>query len=323
MYESNFDPRGKYNNFISKESILQQISENDIFIKYLGIPITNQQHKSPFREDKNPSCKFYYNGSKWKWRDIGRNINEDCFGIVMMRYGLSLDQALQKIVSEFNLKIEDSSLKTKDVGLINTYRSVIEIKIRDWDLKDKNYWTQFGITCKTLNLFKTFPIKISWIDNKINFIDTENSLGYAYCFPDYSIKLYYPIVKDKTKKFRGNSSYIQGYNVLPETGDILFITKSQKDNMCLYELGYNAISPQSESNKISSELIIELKQRFKKVILFFDNDETGKLQSELKSEFLDIEYILIPDGYPKDISDFIKKYDKDNAIELIESLLCI
>jgi len=77
--------------------------------------------------------------------------------------------------------------------------------------------------------------------------------------------------------------------------------------MVLNTLGYNAISLQSETNNLKEELINKLRNRFKNIICFFDNDKTGieameKIEIEHK-----IPFIKIDDIYNvKDIAEFIK-----------------
>jgi hypothetical protein len=45
--------------------------------------------------------------------------------------------------------------------------------------------------------------------------------------------------------------------------------------MVLHELGYPAIAPQSENANISEPVISSLQLTFNRVVVFYDNDETG------------------------------------------------
>lgn len=51
--------------------------------------------------------------------------------------------------------------------------------------------------------------------------------------------------------------------MLPESGDILIITKALKDVMVLYEYGIPAIAPCSENLFITEAQYNHLKERFK------------------------------------------------------------
>ena len=55
-------------------------------------------------------------------------------------------------------------------------------------------------------------------------------------------------------------------------GDYLVITKSLKDCMCLYEYGIPAIAPNSENLFITDKQYQKLKQKYRKIFLFYDND---------------------------------------------------
>jgi hypothetical protein len=90
--------------------------------------------------------------------------------------------------------------------------------------------------------------------------------------------------------------------------------------MCLDQLGYSAVAPQSESNDIS-DLITELQERFTHVILFYDNDDTGIAMSYKYGDKFNIPVILTPDKEQKDISDFIEMYGSDSAMDFIEQTL--
>ena len=68
---------------------------------------------------------------------------------------------------------------------------------------------------------------------------------------------------------------IQGIHMIPKYGEYLVITKSLKDVMCLYNYNIPSIAPGSETSFISDNQLSRLKQRFKKIIVFYDNDIPG------------------------------------------------
>ena len=90
--------------------------------------------------------------------------------------------------------------------------------------------------------------------------------------------------------------------------------------MVLYSFGIAAIAPQSETQFISDEILEELKQRFKYIVLLFDNDETGiSFTNKIKRKYTWIKPFIIPRKYEaKDISDFYKKYGYDKTLALIK-----
>ena len=63
--------------------------------------------------------------------------------------------------------------------------------------------------------------------------------------------------------------------MLPKSGEYVVITKSMKDVMCLYSLGIPSIAPTSENCFLSEAQYHKLKERFKYIILLYDNDRPG------------------------------------------------
>lgn len=101
-----------------------------------------------------------------------------------------------------------------------------------------------------------------------------------------------------------------------------------KDVMVLRELGYNAIAFNSEgiptkgeNGAFVRETIEHLKSRFERVILFLDNDVAGKEYSHKISRHYGIPYVLIPDGEPKDISDYLAKYNRRKTKRMFNKLI--
>lgn len=141
-----------------------------------------------------------------------------------------------------------------------------------------------------------------------------------YAYKVYNnFKIYRPLA-DKYTKWRNNlTDYdIQGYEQLPQKGDILFITKSMKDVMCLYEMGYPAISPSSESTFIPKDVLEQLKTRFKRIIILFDRDVAGVKRSRKLSQETGLEAMFINKKFKaKDVSDAVKA----NSFEEIKNWL--
>jgi DNA primase len=115
---------------------------------------------------------------------------------------------------------------------------------------------------------------------------------------------------------------LQGAKQLPEGGDLLVITKSMKDVMCLYSLGITALAPNSENLFLTQNQYDKLKKRFKTIILFYDNDLPGIHNMNKFRKQFDIKCIWIPRKYgAKDISDFYKMYGREKTIELVNQAL--
>jgi hypothetical protein len=113
---------------------------------------------------------------------------------------------------------------------------------------------------------------------------------------------------------------LSGYEQLPKNGDLLIITSSLKDGMCIHELGYNFISPQSENHVFKQKLIDELKSRFKNIVVFYDSDDKGKFFSNKLSVEFDLKEINTG-SICKDISDYFKNKGKEASINIIKNKL--
>jgi DNA primase len=141
---------------------------------------------------------------------------------------------------------------------------------------------------------------------------------YAYKVFEH-FKIYRPFA-DKYAKWRNNltENDIQGYKELPKTGDLLIITKSLKDVMCLHEMGYNAISPSSESTFIPEKALNALFRRFKRILICFDRDVAGIRNMRKVSLKTGLKCLIVhKKWHAKDISDAIKL----NGFETIKNWL--
>jgi hypothetical protein len=120
-------------------------------------------------------------------------------------------------------------------------------------------------------------------------------------------------------------SDLQGLSQLPKSGDILVITKSLKDVMCLDIWGIPSIAPSSESCIIPAEVVKNLNDRFARIYILYDFDRTGisfankhrKLYGFMPLFFTNGKFDTF-DYKSKDFSDFIALNGVRGAAELIE-----
>jgi DNA primase len=154
------------------------------------------------------------------------------------------------------------------------------------------------------------------------------NLTYGFYFGKYDDgreiwKIYSPLA-DKDNKWLGNlnNTVLMGENQLPSEGDTLIITKSLKDVVALYMIGITACSPPAEGVLLSSTRIENLKSRFKKIVVLYDNDSVGDSSSLKMQENYDIERLFMPEG-TKDPSDFIELYGLEELKKYIyDKLQC-
>ena len=92
--------------------------------------------------------------------------------------------------------------------------------------------------------------------------------------------------------------------------------------MAFYELGYNAISPSSESTFIPEKVLKQLKKRFKTILICFDRDAPGVRQMRRMSLKTGLNGFLVHKKLKaKDISDAIQLNGKSAVKKWIECTL--
>lgn len=93
--------------------------------------------------------------------------------------------------------------------------------------------------------------------------------------------------------------------------------------MVLYEFNIPAIAPNSENQFMTDKQLSKLKEKFKKIVVFYDNDLPGiEGMCRIKRKNQDLIYTFIPRKYEaKDISDFYKKYGKEKTKDLINKAI--
>lgn len=316
-----------FNSLITKEDILKHVTQEEVFSFYMGEDIKHLGvFHSPLREDNIPSFALYFhkhNRNTLMFKDFATQDCGDFVVLVMKIFNLTYNEALKKIATDFKLgdfNIQAKSNTVTYTRLVQKDRIKLGIKIRPWEVRDKNYWTSFGISKKTLEKFNVFPISY------IFYNDTAvKAHEYAYAYVEekdgiISYKIYQPL-EVKLKKWINNANYSvhQGYRQLPDEGDILIITKSLKDVMSIHDcLNLPAIGLQSESVMMKESVMEEYKSRFSKVICLFDNDEAGKKLTANFSNNYSIPYLFVPEKPGiTDFSDLVKHMGKTEAVEII------
>lgn len=131
---------------------------------------------------------------------------------------------------------------------------------------------------------------------------------YAYKVYD-KFKIYRPLASKYTK-WRTNltNRHVQGLAELPkEGGDLLIITKSLKDVMCLYEMGFYAIASSSETTFIPEDILKSLRGKWKKMLILYDRDKTGMQKARDYSKRYKLHAFFVNKKFnAKDISDAVK-----------------
>ena len=315
------------NKDLSKEELLSKYTDYDIFRHYLGDFEIGETYRSPLRtNDKIPSFNVFYSKQYGclLFKDFaGRR--GDCIRFVQYLLGL---RTYYEAINQIDKDMNNSPFihKTEFIDKPKLEKAYTDIKVvKDiWKNSDLEFWALFGISQPTLELFNVIPIRGYYMNDIYN---ETKGLAFAYIeFKDDEItyKIYRPNAS-KENKWRTNHPFNvhQGYTQLPPSGELLIITKSLKDVMCLYEVAkQSSIGIQSESSYIKDSVIDEYKTRFKKVIILFDNDRQGIDLAKSYTEKYDLPSILIPEEYHcKDFSDLVKNYGKPFANSIFNKLI--
>lgn len=314
---------------ITKELILQRLSQEAIMEHYLGVHVGKGLFCSPLRKDENPTCAFFKNKrGDLIFKDFRGDFYGNCFNLVMYKYRCSFHKALQIIANDFgiihrkDLKKHEKLIEYSGNILKETESCILQAQIQPFTKKELEWWKSYGVEESTLSKFNVYSCKSVFLNGGYFTSSSPNNFIFGYYYGSKNNmelwRMYFPF---RTRfRFLSNwpSKLIQGSKQLPESGDLCVITKSMKDVMCLYGLGITAIAPNSENLFLTEEQYEVLKRKFKVIVVFYDNDSAGiSNMFKIKKKF-GCHCLFIPKHYgAKDISDFYKKYGKDKTIELI------
>lgn len=309
------------------KDLLKLTTEYDIYSFYIGEQFKiGRVMRSPIRDESHPSFGIFKSSIRgnlmWKDQATGKTGNVVMF--VSEKFNISYEDAIQKIVSD-NIKPT-----TEGISISESYKNVkttISIQKKNFTETDDNYWEQYLITRDILKKFDVFPILSYWInDTPSNLFYSKEQPLYAYQVFD-KFQIYCPL-GIKKNKFRTNTTIydVHGLEQLPQYGRLLIITKSKKDVMVLDRLGFNAIAPCGENTPIPDIIIQDLKQRFNRIIILYDNDKAGLEGASKLATTHSLEFVHIPIKYYtmfkiKDISDYIKQFKVTKTRELLKELI--
>jgi hypothetical protein len=314
-----------------KDYILKYRRQEDIMERYLGIPVVfGKIIKSPLRRDRNPTCSFEWRKGKLRFVDFSGHFKGDCFDVVMKLFSLSFEEAVRKVAIDFGIisngriTTDLTPLSREEVYTEDT-RTEIGIIPQEWTKTDKIYWRSYFQNSKTLAKFFVYSCKHVFVNGNIVYTYNEKDPVYAYYFGNGDYKIYFPF-REKDR-FLSNTKIIQGLPFLPATGDLLLITKSYKDVICLDLFDINAIAPQAEGHIIEENVMNDLKKRFKNIYSLYDFDYAGvKGANRLKDNY-NIPYLFFTNGkfntsnfHQKDFSDYLKTNGIEKTSELINEV---
>ena len=305
--------------------ILSQIDEYDIFAYYMGEFTVGKLYNSPLRmDDKIPSfAVFKGRRGNLMFKDHGSGLAGNAITFIKEYKHISTEGELEKEL----LRIIKHTAPSSTRSVTRDYKSYgstdIGIVRQDFTDVDLKYWGQYGIQLSTLQKFQVFSIKYFLCNRIVSGIYKESNPMYAYKVND-KFKIYRPL-NSKYTKWRTNLTNcdVQGFSELPAgKRDCLIITKSLKDVMVLYEMGFDAISPSSETTFIPDDMLESLRDKYKHILILFDRDKTGMMKARDYSKKYKLDAFFVNKKFEsKDISDAVQKNGFDTVKQWLTKTL--
>lgn len=316
---------------ISIEDIVSKVSEYQIWKTYCkNFEEIDKSFLSELYDDNRPSCRiFIAPDNVLLYKDFGTGLCCNWYRYIQIKYNCTFKEALSIVANDFGLTGNKVDIKPSiAIGQPNLKPKVrdkafIEIVSQAWTLTDYNYWSQYCIPLSLLDSYNVFSCKHLYLhkgDNVTIFNYNNKNPIYAYRFDSEkgsTYKGYFPFAQNPYRfLYGGTTTDVEGFNQLPDNGELLIITKSLKDVMCYNLLDIPAISLQGEAQKLPKELVDKLLKRFNKIIINYDNDDQGMISTEKLTKEFGFDYYYIDNA--KDLSDYIKEYGLTKAKELID-----
>lgn len=328
--------------------ILKRVSQYEIVEQLIPgtKPIVlDERITSPLRPDNTPKCYFTWYDNKLKFVDFAKyNRSMDCFDMIQRLYGVSLYGALVMINNHFKLGLGTNSPVQKiapviytesDLKLLRKDKSFFEIdfKPRPFDDKsDKKYWSRFQISKNNLDEDGVYAvIWYKFFSHKINKSIVIRPIDICYAYTEFTgkLKIYRPLSNNPKGKWLTNCGENDIGNIgnISERGEKLIITKSYKDCRVLRNQGIkDVIWFQNEGMIPKEEIMLDLIQRFERIIILFDNDEAGLLASSKVVEYINnlitgkAKSVFIPQFTGiKDPADLIDKKGREELMKFINT----
>lgn len=315
---------------VTKELIESKVSQETLMSTYYGVPIKKGLFKAKNRVDHKPTVAYYKN-SKGRIivKDFGSDYTGDWIFVVKEKYQCSYQKALNIAANDFGIqsfpKLQKNKIIESDEILDNKQGAIIQVEIKDFTEFDIQWWAKYGIQLSTLKKFKVFSCKNVFLNGNLFEMVLDKQLVFGYYGGIKQDIEQWRIYHPQKTKYKWISNWknhqIQGAHMLPKQGgDLLVITKSLKDVMCLYEYGIISIAPCSENEFLTDTQYQKVKSKFKHIALLWDNDYAGVSNAwKIRKAHPDIKVMFIPKSSGcKDFSDYRKTYGDKKTQELIK-----
>lgn len=197
---------------------------------------------------------------------------------------------------------------------------------------EMEYMDRFSFTESELRQEQVYGLKsLHWVGDHVG-RETHSVTGdpaFVYLFRQNPVswKLYRPLAKDITRKFRqwNIENIIEGGHTLPVAKQpLLIITSSTKDRLVYKHLKHWSLNPSAESAYVT---FIRNKERLKqladRIVVMNDGDEAGFKTGTVMATHLGCENIDMRNklGSWKDPSDFVDKLRGKHSYDELDSII--
>lgn len=305
----------------SIEKVNDLYSDFDIAHKYLGITCVPEVINSPLRQDNNPSLGLFINNrtnSLW-FKDFGSGEKGSLYDLLAKMWNVFKDKVYDRILEDMPAP---AHIRKHGVKVYRKSAGKVEVRVREWRDYDIAYWDSYGISLPWLKFGEIYPIS--------HIILTKNGHSYpipaekyAYVYVErkdgiVSFKIYQPYSKEYKWMSKHDSSVWDLWTKIPEKGDKLIITSSRKDALAIWSnTGIPALSLQGEGYIPKEHVVQQLKDRYNKVYVLYDNDfqseeNHGRMYGKIIAERFNVTQIEIPEKWKsKDPSDLVKNHGRE------------
>lgn len=290
---------------ISADELYARIPSEDILRRYVGVEYVPSLIHSPLRHDEHRSFSLFYSldGTTVLFKDHASGLAGDVVQLLALMWDCSRGDVIKKVWTECDC----DSRESVPVKPRQPEPTEIQIKIRQVEPKDVDYWMSYGIDESWLRFAGIVPIShFILIHGSRSSIYKAADLAYAFTHKR-GIKLYQPYSQMKWRSSQ-RKDLVQLYDKLPDHGHMVCVCSSMKDALCLWaQAGIPSIAPQSEGTALSPAVVKDLRQRFHRCCILYDNDKAGLGYAIEAAKDTGFENIVLPqfDG-GKDISDMYK-----------------
>jgi len=324
---------GKKKTTLTPETILQRITEYDIFRWYMPDKSwkLNAVTYSPFRNENNPSFLIGNRYGKLSFVDFADGTKKgDCFTFVKLLYNLhTIDDVLKLIDRDFGLGISGKptgeykkiTAEYQQPEELGKRYSHIQVVTRPFTQEELAYWNLYYQDIQDLRDNNIYSIKKLYFNKQLFFLkDTELRFGYFY---DGHWKIYRPFADRKNKWVPNNVpiTMMDGLNDVKNCS-VAFINKSKKDYMVMKKIFPCCCAVQNEGiGAFSPENVEYLKANSDRQILSFDSDVAGVTNSQQITKLFDFDYLNVPKKF---LSEGIKDWAdlaKEHGLQVIEDYL--